>query len=106
LVDVKGAFDNVRHKDLLEELYFLGLPPTLIKWLEAYLADRHLSYHSTQKGTIKRPLHKGVPQGGVLSPILYILYVRALEHHIDTLFKLLSNTLTMHFFTLDITTCK
>jgi ribonuclease HI len=82
LIDVKGAFDNVPHKDLLEELHFIGLPPKLTKWLSAFFTNRALGYHSLSKGAFSRPVTKGVPQGGVLSPLLYIVYVRSLDLHI------------------------
>jgi ribonuclease HI len=99
MVDVKGAFDNVPHKSLLEELYFAGLPKKLINWLENFLTGRTLFFHSTTQGILTRPLRKGVPQGGVLSPILYIIYVRALEHNIRRLFRIIqfADDALLHF---------
>jgi len=82
MADVKGAFDNVPHTPLLEELYFIGLPPPLIKWLQKFLSQRTLIYHSPTKGTLTRPINKGVPQGGVLSPVFYIVYIRTIDNYV------------------------
>jgi len=82
MVDIKGAFDNVPHEGLLEELYFAGLPQKLIKWFENFFSNRTLTYHSATEGTLTRPVNKGVPQGGVLSPVFYIIHIRALDCHV------------------------
>jgi ribonuclease HI len=89
MLDVKGAFDNVQHSPLLKELFLLGLPEKLIKWLEEFFKNRSLMFHSNEKGLIKRMLFKGVPQGGVLSSIFYTLYVRSLGNHTNSVFDLL-----------------
>jgi ribonuclease HI len=99
LADIKGAFDNVPHTALLEELHYAGFPPKIIKWLEDFFTDRSLLFFSSIGVSHTRPLRKGVPQGGVLSPILYILYVRSLENHVRRLFLLIqfADDTLLHF---------
>jgi Reverse transcriptase (RNA-dependent DNA polymerase) len=89
MADIKGAFDNVPHTALLEELHFAGLPPKFINWLDNFLKGRTLWFFTTTGDKHSRPLGKGVPQGGVLSPLLYILYVRSLEHHIRRILRII-----------------
>jgi Reverse transcriptase (RNA-dependent DNA polymerase) len=99
MADINGAFDNVPHTALLEELHFAGLPPKFIKWLENFLTGRTLWFFSSAGDKHSRPHGKGVPQEGVLSPILYILYVRSLEHHIRRLLVIIqfADDTLLHF---------
>jgi len=55
----------------------------------AIFSNRSLSYHSNTKGTLTRPITKGVPQGGVLSPVFYTVHIRALDLHVP---RPISNT--------------
>jgi hypothetical protein len=99
MADIKGAFDNVPHTALLEELHFVGLTPKFINWLENVFTGRTLWFFSSAGKVHSRPLRKGVPQGGVLSPILYILYIRSLEHHVRRIFLIIqfADDTLLHF---------
>ena len=71
-LDVKGAFDNVDLKILLDKLAKIGCPLLLIKFIK-FIAFERLIYADE----ISEPklTCKGVPQGGVLSPLLDIIFV-------------------------------
>lgn len=72
-LDVKGAFDNINVDILLKKLSEIGCSNKFLKYIKFLTYERYI--HTDYTGENYRKVHKGVPQGGVLSPLLYILYV-------------------------------
>ena len=72
-LDVKGAFDNVNIQILLEKLASIGCPSNIIKFVKFITFERII--HTVSLSRDYRLVYKGVPQGGVLSPLLYNIYV-------------------------------
>ena len=75
LVDFTGAFDTVWRARLLNKLLVKGLPPGLVKWVKSFLEDRR-SFVQLEGGSSKKVrLYDGVPQGSILSPILFAIFI-------------------------------
>lgn len=72
--DVAKAFDKVWHNGLIYKLYQLNVPDRLVLILRDYLTDRSFRYRVEGSRSSPHPIRAGVPQGSVLSPILYSLY--------------------------------
>lgn len=72
-LDVQGAFDNVVCEILLDILASIGCPQNLIHFIKSLTYDRMVTTDLTNN--LPRNISKGVPQGGVLSPLFYTLYV-------------------------------
>ena len=80
LLDLSAAFDTVIHSLLLNRLqHHFDIQGTVLKWIENYMLDRsqRVSLEDYNKRTVtsdRTTLKQGVPQGSVLSPILFALY--------------------------------
>ena len=78
LVDLQKAFDTLDHGVLLEKMKYFGFRASVIKWFESYLSNRKflvcIDNVFSEAGTLKY----GVPQGSILGPLLFLLYVNDL----------------------------
>lgn len=74
-LDMQRAFDTVWHDGLRYKLTNLGLPPQITRWISDFLRDRTAQVKMNQQLSAPLTIKGGVPQGTVLSPILYNLFV-------------------------------
>lgn len=72
--DVAKAFDKVWHNGLIYKLYSLGVPDRLVHIIRDYLSNRTFRYRVEGALSSPHPIRAGVPQGSVLSPLLFSLY--------------------------------
>ena len=88
-LDLKKAFDTVDHGILLNKLYALGIRGDLHKWFKSYLSGRsQYVYYNDNKSDVL-PITHGVPQGSILGPLLFIIYVNDFSKCSDLLFSIL-----------------
>ena len=83
-MDLRKAFDTVSHKILLYKLHHYGIRGPAYALVENYLTSRNqfVTFSNTSSST--KPINIGVPQGSILGPLLFLIYINNLPNAINS----------------------
>ena len=111
-LDIKKCFDTIDHEILLKKLYYYGIVDIELAWFRSYLTNRTQIVKCNGKVSEKSILNIGVPQGSVLGPLLFMIFVNDLSQNVhigsanlyadDTLIYCAGNTIKEANFNLQI----
>ena len=75
LIDLQKAFDLINHDILLKKLSIIGFSDHTVKWFQSYLSNRKFTVNLENSFSEVSSISCGVPQGSILGPLLFLIYV-------------------------------
>ena len=80
LIDLSSSFDMLNHSILINRIIELGIEGSPLKWLMSFITDRTSSVKINDFISPPTNILKGVPQGSVLGPLLFSIYLRPISN--------------------------
>ena len=75
LIDLQKTFDTINHDILLKKLSIIGFSDHTVKWFQSYLSNRKFMVNLENSFSEVSSISCGVPQGSILGPLLFLIYV-------------------------------
>ena len=79
---LKGAFDTVNHIQLLKTLAEIGIKGKMLTWIISFLSNRKIQVILEDKLSSIYDINTGVPQGSIMSPMLFIILLCTLPNNL------------------------
>ena len=94
-MDLCKAFDTVSHKILLYKLHHYGIRGPAYALIENFVTSRNqfVTFSNTSSST--KPINIGVPQGSILGPLLFLIYINDLPNAINSTFLLFADDICL-----------
>ena len=95
ILDFSKAFDRVAHSRLLYKLNYYGIRGTVLQWLESFLHGRtqQVVVEGSRSSTCQ--VTSGVPQGSVLGPVLFLIYINDIVTDIKSEIRLFADDILL-----------
>ena len=77
--DLSKAFDTISHVKLLSKLHAYGIQGSLLDWIKSFLTNRSQSVSINSALSSSKPCISGAPQGCILSPLFFLIFINDLS---------------------------
>ena len=90
-LDFQKAFDTVPHKRLLKKLYGYGIRGDILTWISDFLKNRRQRVFVNGQPSGWCPVLSGIPQGSVLGPLLFVVYINDLPDNVSSMVQMFAD---------------
>jgi len=99
--DISKAFDRVWHIVLLKQIESIGIQGPLLSWIKNYLLNRKQRVVINNSNSQWRDIKAGVPQGSILGPLLFIIFINDIVTDIQSTIKLFADDTSLYLIVED-----
>ena len=96
VLDFAKAFDTVAHERLMAKIHSYGITSILFKWIESFLKGRTQRVVVEGESSAEARVKSGVPQGSVLGPLLFLIFINDLAENTTSTVKLFAHDCVMY----------
>ena len=82
-IDLSKAFDTINYSILIHRLQYYGIRGTSLNWFKSYLYNRKQYVEFEHSTMVHSTIYTGVPQGSILGPLLFIIYMNDIANVTD-----------------------
>ena len=90
-LDIRKSFNSIPHRRLLQKLEGYGIQGEVLEWVRDFLSDRRQRVMLNGESSDWRNVVSGVPQGSVLGPVLFIIYVNDMPDQLRKFCKIFAD---------------
>ena len=90
-LDFQKAFDSIPHKRLIRKLAAYGVTGKILRWIETFLTDRKQRVCVEGSLSYWEDVLSGIPQGSVLGPTLFVVFINDMPDEITSLSKMFAD---------------
>ena len=99
--DISKAFDRVWHRGLLFKLRRMGITGPLLQWFQSYLENRYQRVAIEGCVSDYQKVQAGVPQGSILGPLLFLIYINDIVNDINSNIRLFADDTSLYLIVED-----